>query len=129
MSSGSDGSELGINLGAHFPDSHSLADLTSLMSALLVMTPEDRNCKPFMHEVILSYRNRFSEGKRILRIVKNKFKGVGPIDYNRIIERIHFLYKAQLYEGRNCFPHPITSPVTQCDTTAQLCIPIHPHSH
>lgn len=126
MSSGSDGSELGINLGAHFPDSHSLADFTFLMSALLVITPEDRNCKPFMHGVVLNYRNRFSEGKRILRIIKNKFKGAGPIDYNRIIKRMHFTYKVQLYKDRNCVsPHPVTSPrcskdapVTQCDTTA-----------
>jgi len=41
MPAGSDVSELGVNLGAYFPDSHPLADFTSLMSALLVVTPAD----------------------------------------------------------------------------------------
>lgn len=51
-----------------------------------------RNCKPFMHQVILNYRGRLSEGKRVLRIIKSKLQGVGSIDYNRIFLKGGILY-------------------------------------
>jgi len=44
-----------------------------------------------MNQVSFNYRNRFSEGKRVLRII-NKFKGAGLIAFNGILKRMHFIY-------------------------------------